>query len=170
MLKNKRGFTVVELIVSLSITLVIVYFLLNIVLDLKDIYVKDGIRTELYIKQGTMMKKTIDSFNDKNLVKISKLDGNCLVKLEYYDSENEKSESKNICYDTSVSPNKYSVGDYNTKLVNESYIDKDEIEVSYDDANKVFHLYIPIKSDLVDGDYGINIVHIYNNSVTVDVS
>ena len=51
---NKKGFTLVELITTFALAAVIIAILINIVLIIKDIYVKYEIKTEMLIKQGEL--------------------------------------------------------------------------------------------------------------------
>ena len=45
--KWKRGFTVVELVVSFALVMVVAYFLFNLLYSLKNLAVDSGLKTEL---------------------------------------------------------------------------------------------------------------------------
>lgn len=165
---NNQGFTVVELIVSFSVTLIVVSLLFNIVLDLKDLYVKDGVKTELLIKQGLITKNTIEGINTEDLTSIAK----CASTTNCYRFTYQDGTTKDLIYNTDT--NIYQFGKFKTKLVSGSTfgavtITRETItSVSSDKKNAMLTINIPITSTLVSGDYGIKIVHLYNsNQLTI---
>ena len=54
---NNKGFTMVELIASFSLTSIIVVMLLQIVFSLKEIQEYSDVKTELLTKQATISNK-----------------------------------------------------------------------------------------------------------------
>lgn len=60
---NKKGFTLVELITTFSLASALIVILVNIVLIIKDIYIKYEIKTELLIKQGQLYNAVYDEIN-----------------------------------------------------------------------------------------------------------
>ena len=50
-MKNNKGFSTVELVVSFSICMVVVVILFQIVVSLRELYEKSGIKTELLNKK-----------------------------------------------------------------------------------------------------------------------
>ena len=63
-MKKRNGFTTIELIITITLTLVIMGFLLEILFILKEIYVSNGIRTELLIKQALISHKINQDFTN----------------------------------------------------------------------------------------------------------
>ena len=55
-MNNKKGFTVVELVATFALTMVIVVFLFQILIDVKDIFVETSIKTNLQEKLGIISK------------------------------------------------------------------------------------------------------------------
>ena len=53
-LKNNSGFTIIELITSFSLTMVVLIFLFNIVVILKETYVDNSVKSELIINQSLL--------------------------------------------------------------------------------------------------------------------
>ena len=51
---NNKGFTVVELLASFTLTMVIVVFLFEIVLQLKEVYIIDALTTKIYEKNAVV--------------------------------------------------------------------------------------------------------------------
>lgn len=160
---GNQGFTVVELVVSFSITLVVILLLFQIVISLKDLYVKDGLKTELLIKQSLMTQKVAGSFLDNKIVVATKCsdEPNCLSFTF------EDNSVKTLHFDKIKGIFHY--GDYTTKLVkgskfgsiditNESFINVDPGK-----NDSVIRIHIPITHKLVSGDYGISINYLYDS-------
>lgn len=161
--KNNRGFTVVELVVSFTITLVVILLLFQIVISLKDLYVKDGIRTELLIKQSLMGQKITTDLNDHKIVVASKCtsEANCLSFT--FDDGSVKTLSYN------KSTNMFHYGDYTTKLVAGSKFGNIEImnetflNIPADRNDSLIKIKIPITHNLAKGDYGISLDYLYDS-------
>ena len=49
---KKNGFTIIEVIVAFAITMVVVLFLFQMVLSLKDLYIKDDAFSEMSLRQN----------------------------------------------------------------------------------------------------------------------
>lgn len=162
-LKDRGGFTLVELTVSFSLTLVIVLILFQIVLNLKELYVKDGLKTELLIKQGLMTKKVAESFEEHKIKIAAKCDtgDNC---LSFTFDDNEV---KTLSFDKAS--NTFHYGDYTTKLVSGSKYGKVKItnetfvNVEQGKNDSMITIDIPVTHPLVKGDYGVRVVYLYNS-------
>ena len=61
---KRNGFTVVELIVSFSLTLVIAVFLFQIIINLKNLYTNSVIKTELVNMQSLISREINSKFNN----------------------------------------------------------------------------------------------------------
>lgn len=161
--KNNRGFTVVELVVSFTITLVVILLLFQIVISLKDLYVKDGVRTELLIKQSLMSQKITTSLNDHKVVVAAKCasEANCLSFT--FDDGSVKTLSYNK--DT----NMFHYGDYTTKLVagskfgNIEVVNETFLNIPEGRNDSLIKIKIPITHNLAKGDYGISIDYLYDS-------
>ncbi len=159
----KKGFTTVELIVSFSLTMVIVVFLFQIVIDLKKIYDVDLLKTELLNKQSIISDKINSSFNEKQLIDISNCGENC---LNFIYSDNS-SDILKIDYNE----NSFQFGSYKTILPDDSYISNPRIETvhsgtfyQYSD-NSILLINIPIYNDyLKNQNYGITVIYRYNSN------
>lgn len=55
-MKNKKGFTVVELIASFALTMIISVFLFEVLLEVKDIFIETTIKTNIQQKIGIISK------------------------------------------------------------------------------------------------------------------
>ena len=89
---NNKGFTLVELITTFALTATLIVLLVNIVLVIKDIYVKYEIKTELLIKQGdlyTALYNRIDLGDSKEYTtKVSSCGSGC-YRLTFDDTTHE---------------------------------------------------------------------------------
>ena len=63
--KWKRGFTVVELVVSFALVMVVAYFLFNLLYSLKNLAVDSGLKTELLQKQALMVRELENDLENK---------------------------------------------------------------------------------------------------------
>ena len=52
MKKSNKGITIVELVVSISILSIVVLFLFQLILSLKEVYTSSGVKTEMLNKQA----------------------------------------------------------------------------------------------------------------------
>ena len=59
---NKKGFTVVELIVSFTLAMTISVFLFQIVINLKNLYTNSTIKTELINIQSLVSRQMNENF------------------------------------------------------------------------------------------------------------
>ena len=159
----KKGFTVVELIVSFSLTMVIVVFLFQIVISLKNMYTANSLKTELLNKQAIISDKINSSFNKKTITNVTKCGSYC---LNFIYSDNS-SEMLKINYNE----NSFQFGSYKTLLPDNSYMSNPSIDIVYsgtfleDSNNSILVINIPIYSDfLKNQNYGINVMYQYNSN------
>ncbi len=162
---NKKGFTVVELIVSFSLISLIVALLFQVIFILKDLYTDSGIRTELLTKQAIISEKINDELTNKTLVYANKCGNNC---INFAFSDGSMSE---LSFNRDDNTFKY--GDYKTKLISGSIYGNINIStetivgVSTGRNNSIVKINIPIYHKLFKKeDYGINIAYQYDNRLT----
>lgn len=161
---NKKGFTVVELIVSFSLTVVITIFLVQIVSALNNLYNNSGVKTELLTKQSLISSQINSKLNEKSISSLTDC-GNYCIKFNYSDNT---SDILKIDY----ANNTLEFGSFLTDLPNNSYFKDVRIDVIYaatvqtDVNNAMLNIVIPIYSDDIEGDYGVNIVYQFNSDNT----
>ena len=66
----KKGFTVVELIVSFSLVMVIVIFLFQIIISLKNLSTNSGVKTELLNKQSLISNEINKKLNNNEIISL----------------------------------------------------------------------------------------------------
>ena len=160
---NKKGFTITELIVSFALISVISIILFNIILSLKELYVSGDIKTSLLNKQGILTRTIYNDLDNKKLNSIRACGVTCLT-FEY--EKDGKKELKNLLVD--VAGNTIVYGNYTMKLSNGSkVVSESDNPVDFKYTNSVLYLNIPIKTSLLDDDFGIRIVKKVND-VNID--
>ena len=160
---KKKGFTLVEFMVSMTLTMIILLFLLRIVIILKDMYLNSGIKTELLVKQSIISSEINEKF-DKNVIAAYQI-SDSLYLFFYNDGTNEKLEiDKNN--------KKLTFGKYTVSLMDGASFGNIDIktqtvgDVKEGKNNSFMKIHIPIVHSLVKGDYGITAVYQYDNRVT----
>ena len=159
-MKNNKGFTVVEMGVSFCLIFTICILLLQIILAVKEVYIKSNIETTLLSKQGILLNKIYKDFDEKGGVKTfsATIENNVTTAtfiLEeatttlVIDKENKKITYGNYTWDLS--------GDINhiddTNIV-------DDISIS---GNNYFDLSFRVTNDLTKNtNYGLNIFYKLN--------
>jgi len=161
---NNKGFTVVELIVSFSLTIVITIFLVQIVSALNNLYNNSGVKTELLTKQSLISSQINSKLNDKEISSLTAC-GNYCIQFNYTDNTND-------ILKVDYGSNTLSFGGFKTNLPSGSYFKDVKIDVVYaatvqiDVNNAMLNIVIPIYSEKIEGDYGVNIVYQFNSDTT----
>lgn len=158
---NKKGFTVVELIVSFSLTAVITIFLVQIVMALNNIYNSSRIKTELLTKQSLISSQINKKFSEKKISSLTSC-GNYCLKFNYNDNT---SDTFKIDYANNI----LEFGNYATDLPEDSYFKDVKVDIVYGATiqnninNAILNIVIPIYNDeLKDENFGVNIAYQFN--------
>ena len=67
MKKSNKGITIVELVVSISILSIVVLFLFQLILSLKEVYTSSGVKTEMLNKQAIINREINEDLINKQL-------------------------------------------------------------------------------------------------------
>lgn len=145
---NNKGFSVLELVISFSICMIIVFTLFQVILSLREVYEKSEIKTSLLNKQNIVVDLIYDDILEKELVNIESCSGYC-IKFSFDDGT-----VKELNYTNNII--KY--GEYATELVGSV----GDIKVEVLDDGVVLYAHLPIKHKLFNDDFGIKIVHLVN--------
>lgn len=145
---NNKGLTLVELITTFTLTAVLLILLLNIVLIIKNIYIKYEIKTELLIKQANLSMYIKEKITNGDLISYTK-DGNTYL----------FTMRDNSTHILTINDNKITFDDYVYELSKDATIgdiESPDVWVSGD-----IHIKIPILHRLYpEDDYGLNFVYI----------
>ena len=160
-MKNNKGFTIVELLVSFMLSMVLIIIMFQLIINLKDAYGISQIKTELLTKKNILENKIYTDLLEKQVTGISNCGLNCITFT--FDT----GESKNLLVDTNNNFIEYY--DYRINLDrNSSFAEIDISEYGTSNLNKknrLFYINVPIFNNIISGDnFGIRIVYPYNNT------
>ncbi len=162
-MKSQKGFTVVELILSFSISSIVIVLLFQLLISLKDFYNMTSYKTELLIKQTSISKEINNDFNSKTIISVDDCGTDCII-FNFKDGESNtlsiNREHKIINY-----------GKFSTRLVKDSEFGEPNInfyrniENVNNNIDSFILIDIPIYYPLYENEnFGINIVYQYNSN------
>ncbi len=162
---KKRGFTLIEITVTFSLIALVVILLFQIIISLREVYIKGDFQTTLLSKQGILTKKINEDLQNLKLKSITSC-GNFCIKFNY---------QTGVSYDLSLNLENNSIQyhDYIWKLTDGSIIGQVETIV-YENAqitettmdNAILKIDIPVTHKLLEKDYGIHILYQYHTGTT----
>lgn len=164
-MKNNKGFTIVELLVSFVLSMIIVIIMFELIINLKELYQTSGLKTEMLNKQNLMVDKIYTDLTKKRVTMINSCGTECIA-FSFNDGSNKtlSVDSNNgiVTYDN-----------YTIKLNNGSYFSKitiSDVGISMDNGNnRIFSINIPIYNQMFkNNNFGINVVYIYNNNEVIN--
>lgn len=164
---NRKGMTVIELIVSFSLATVISLFLIQVVLFLKDTYAVNAIKSEMILKQSIISERLNNLLDEKIVASINNCGTNC-VELTFEDESkatiNFDSNSRKVIIDDYVAslPSGTKIND--VEFLFQNNVDTENYNLLTIKAN--------LTNDLINNEiYNIAVVKNMNSIVlTVDVT
>lgn len=160
-MKDQKGFTLVELIASFSLALIIMFFLFQIVIAVKELYVSSGIKTEMLIRQANL-ERQIGLDLEKGIKTVTSCETDC-YQLTFKDNSTKEfrvDRATNIIF----------YGAYQIKLqdgsnIGEFSITKNTISgVSNNKNNTILILDLPITNPVVaDKNLGVHMIYQYDS-------
>lgn len=156
---NKNGFTLIELITTFALSAVIVILLINIVLIIKNIYIKSSVRTELLINQSNLSHVLNTKINNHSVDSYDSCSNShfCYI-FNLIDGESIKLEIKN---------DSIMFGSYVYKLLDGSTVTDPNIDVEYINNEGILNIRIPINYELYPKeDFGINLIYTFDFTKT----
>lgn len=161
-MRNNKGFTLVELIASFALALTMMFFLFQIVITVRDLYVSSGVKTELLIRQSNLLKKIGTELNEKALATVTSCGDDC------YQFTYAGGITKELSVNRST--NVVSYDDYQMKLGDGSAIGEFSVNTTTIDGvaagkkNSILIIKLPITNKISPSrDFGINLVYQYDN-------
>lgn len=158
-MKNKKGFTIVELGVSICLISVVSFLLFQMITSIKKIYTTGDLKTILLTKQAIMTKKIYDDVENKTVASITTCDKWQNSCLQFAFTDNSTSTLL-------VDPLNHIVS-YNNYAINYQELD-DTIqfgELTLNQRTDFFTIKIPIASATIGGEYGIQITKQHTNKI-----
>ena len=171
MKNNNKGFTLVELITSFALASVIMIFIFNIVVILKNNYISKSVRTDLLIKQSLLSQKMNEDFTNNNVKDVVTCDSDKKC-YEFTFADDTVKQLKISADDKTIT-----YGDYTYELANSSYTSKINVStksITLDDVtinDSLLVIDIPIlNKKYTDTNFGVKVVYQYNSHlVDLDV-
>nr|MBP3258658.1 prepilin-type N-terminal cleavage/methylation domain-containing protein [Bacilli bacterium] len=164
---NKKGFTLVEVLVSLALVSTIAIFLFQIIFIIRDIYAEKNIKSEIYIESSNISNViNKDIFNkDKNGIYIKTI--NKVSNDEMYITYSDGTKN-NIVIDRNNHTITY--GNYTVSILDVAKIGNIELYYNYEtvdtEKNGICYIKIPITHDDYKNDFGVVITYRYDSSKT----
>lgn len=163
-MKNKKGFTIIELGVSICLVTVVSFLLFEMITTIKKLHNANDLKTTLLTKQAIMVKKINDDFDKKTIASISNCESwqNSCLKFNFADGS-----SNNLIVD----PLRHTIS-YNNYVIDYEEIGDDITfgELMFIKNTDFFTIDIPITSSTISGEYGINIIRQNMNTITKNYS
>lgn len=173
---DKKGFTIVELIMSFTLATVVIFFLFNIVFMLKDMYVENDAQSTLLVEQS-IFSQTVnhDLFSNKvnEIKKCNDTDSLICVEIVY---DGDLGTKKLVVTQTSVARS-VQYGDYiypleDTEDFNFSNITAFDVNVKACQINtgtkKTLYINVPIHSKKKNTkNFGLRLIYPIGTSTTV---
>ena len=170
---NKKGFTVLELILAFTLTTIVVVYLMQIISLVHAMYVSNNQKTETLIKQSNIMDQIYRDLDEKTLRSVSACEPNCSTLTLTFTT----GESKIISIDNNQKIVKY--GDYavqydsnmkieNIQTSNTTFKNNVGEVMGSNLYDAILQIKIPISIN--ENSFDINVVHQYNtilNNVTI---
>ena len=152
---NKKGFTLIEVLVSLTLVSVIAIFLFQIIYILRDIYIEKSVKSELYIETSNISniinKDILKKTRAGNISNVNKIDDDN-VKITY-------SNGTNVTITINKEDKTISYGNYKVTLLPGTKIGNIELYHDYESAlfskNGVAYIKIPISYEKYNNDFSV---------------
>lgn len=158
-MKKNSGFTIVEIIVAFALTMVVVLFLFQIVITLKDAYQNNFVVSNLVLKQDSISNMINNDLNNNNYGTIIDVIFDETTGCYTLTFENT---AKRICYN--LHENYLSYDDYEFNLVDKSTLDY--VNVYKNNENLFIDIAISYKD--LDDDYGVKVFYTQTEGMIIE--
>jgi len=160
---NNKGITIIELVVSFSLTLIIALFLTEIVLFLKNVYIINGIKSEIIVKESLISDRLNTLIKDRKISSISSCGTKC-INLVFSDNQVET-------INFNMSSNIINIGEFSVGLPTNVKINSADFSITNVDGvtsgkdNAIFRIDVELGSDLIEETFNINVLYQFDNRV-----
>lgn len=195
-MKNNKGFSVLELIVSFSLTITVIAILFELVIVMKNLYDENNVRTQLLNNKNLLTDLIYTDINNKELTEINLSNSDNVNSLEFTFGDGTQKTLK-WGYGISTSESNHEVnmaatvsyGDYvvtypskTTFAYDDSNYEIDEngivvsgVKQTYHhdlDSTYIYYNYeIPIyNSKFKDTDFGLDILYVTDNYINIMIN
>lgn len=162
---NNKGFTLIELITTFALSSVIIIILINIVIIIKENYVKIDTKSNLIIEQSNLSHLINSKFNKLDLISYEACFDTDFCYIFNFDGDEN---SKLIVGNDYITFDNYTYKMFEGSIIGESIFEINNIETLTNDVNNSFLIIeIPITNSLYNNqNFGINFVYQYNSNLT----
>ena len=162
---NNRGFTLIELITTFALSSIIIIILINLVIIIKENYVKIDIKSNLIIEQSNLSNIINSKFNKLELISYEACFDTDFCYIFHFE-ENEN--SKLIVGNDYITFDNYTYKMFEGSTIGESIFEINNVETLTNDVNNSFlTIEIPIINSLYNNqNFGIKFVYQYNSNLT----
>lgn len=170
LIKGQKGFTIIELITSFSLTMVVLIFLFNVVIILKETYVYDSTKGDLIMNQNLLSSAlNEDLYNNATSFNTITPSSDCPDGYsECYSIKLKNGNYKNLSISTTNNKIKYGAVEYvfEDSVFSNVNICKQEYTGASDLVNSLLIIKVQINSEIIESnEFGINVLHLYNPSI-----
>ena len=161
---NNKGFTLVELITTFALSSVIIIILINIVIIMKENYVKIDMKSNLIIEQSNLSYLINSKFNKLELTGYE----TCFdTDFCYIFTFNGGDDSKLIVGNDFITFDNYTYKMFEGSIIGERFLEINNIETLTSEVNNSFlTIKIPITNSLYNNtNFGINFTYQYNSNL-----
>ena len=164
----KKGFSIVELLVSITLISTIILLLFQVIVSLKSLYTKDSTNTSMLVNQASVSYLINSHLEEKGFKEAD----NCVagqvdcITITYLDNtiEEVKVDSNSNTIKIGNKLYKYPTG----TTISLPIVDKELIDSDTLDYDTIFKLKINVSNKLFKNkDYNINIVHVFEDAPIV---
>lgn len=159
---DKKGLSVVELIVSFVLCILVFVFIIQVVSSVEELYVNLGIKTELLNKQSLISEEMNNKFTENKTILIKKCGNNCLT-FFYRDNTSE-------IMTINKEKNTFSFGNNTYNFDGLGFVDSLTITTSDDPGygQGILTINLNVKNSIFDnGKYVIKALYQYDSNKTI---
>lgn len=145
---NNKGFSLVEMLVSISILSVVIIFMMHLFANIRNIYISNNEEFEYEILKSRVIKSISSDLNNNKLISYEKVNNKEII-LHF------ESGSKNI----KITDNNIRYYDENNEYLNETLPNESVVGNILINGNDLIKIHIPFRSN--SKNYDINIYEVY---------
>ena len=167
-INNPKGFTIIELITSFSLTMVVLVFLFNIVIIMKETYMTNTDKSTLIVNQSLLSTALNEDFYDKAVSFNSVSCGSGYDKC--YKMGFKGGGGATLSISTSDNKIKYGEAIYSSEDVDFIVGNVSACKQEYQDATYATNSYLNLKIDITSPvienyQFGVNVIHLYDSTI-----
>lgn len=157
---NNKGFTVVELLASFVLTMIIVVFLFEIVLELRNVYINETVRTEVINKNAVVASSVNKMLEDKPISSVSCTGASCNITV--INTNTGASENKSISVSgRTVTVDKQKIVFPDKVTLENVSLKQEKIPTDINADNTIIKIGYKVKSADLDKDIEFDLVYSY---------